>query len=62
MSVFDIKDQVVVIKGGTGVLGREIGTYLAHDEARVELLGGTFAYCGEKGFVLEVNLPRNMQG
>ena len=39
MSVFDIKDQVVVITGGTGVLGREIGTYLAHEGARVVLLG-----------------------
>ena len=39
MSVFDIKDQVVVITGGTGVLGREIGTCLAHEGARVVLLG-----------------------
>ena len=39
MSVFDIKDQVVVITGGTGVLGREIGTYLAQEGARVVLLG-----------------------
>ncbi len=39
MSVFDIKDQVVVITGGTGVLGREIGMYLAHEGARVVLLG-----------------------
>ena len=39
MSVFDIKDQVVVITGGTGVLGRGIGTYLAHEGARVVLLG-----------------------
>lgn len=29
----------MVITGGTGVLGREIGTYLAHEGARVVLLG-----------------------
>ena len=29
MSLFDIKDQVVVITGGTGVLGRAIGSHLA---------------------------------
>ena len=28
MSLFDIKDQVVVITGGTGVLGRAIGSHL----------------------------------
>lgn len=39
MSLFDIKGQVVVITGGTGVLGREIGAYLAHEGARVVLLG-----------------------
>lgn len=38
-SLFDIKGQVVVITGGTGVLGREIGAYLAHEGARVVLLG-----------------------
>ena len=39
MSLFDIKNQVVVITGGTGVLGREIGAYLAREGARVVLLG-----------------------
>lgn len=39
MSLFDIKDQVVVITGGTGVLGRAIGSYLAHEGAKVVLLG-----------------------
>ena len=28
-NLFDIQGQVVVITGGTGVLGREIGEYLA---------------------------------
>lgn len=39
MSLFDIKDQVVVITGGTGVLGRAIGSHLAHEGAKVVLLG-----------------------
>ncbi len=39
MKLFDIKDRVVVITGGTGVLGREIGKYLALEGAKVVLLG-----------------------
>ena len=39
MSLFDIKDQVVVITGGTGVLGRAIGSHLAREGAKVVLLG-----------------------
>lgn len=39
MSLFDIKDQVVVITGGTGVLGRAIGSRLAREGAKVVLLG-----------------------
>lgn len=39
MSLFDIKDQVVVITGGTGVLGRVIGSHLAREGAKVALLG-----------------------
>lgn len=39
MSLFDIKDQVVVITGGTGVLGRAIGSHLAREGAEVVLLG-----------------------
>lgn len=38
-SLFNIQDQVVVITGGTGVLGREIGKYLALEGAHVVLLG-----------------------
>ena len=38
-NLFDIKDRVVVITGGTGVLGREIGKYLAAEGAKVVLLG-----------------------
>ena len=39
MSLVDIKDQVVVITGGTGVLGRAIGSHLAREGAKVVLLG-----------------------
>ena len=38
-NLFDIKDHVVVITGGTGVLGCEIGKYLALQDAHVVLLG-----------------------
>lgn len=39
MKLFDIEDYVVAITGGTGVLGREIGKYLALNGAHVVLLG-----------------------
>lgn len=38
-SLFDIKDYVVVITGGTGVLGRCIAMYLTQQGAKVALLG-----------------------
>lgn len=38
-NLFDIKNHVVVITGGTGILGREIGKYLALQGAKVVLLG-----------------------
>lgn len=37
--LFDIKDYVVVITGGTGVLGRTIAKYLALEGAKVIILG-----------------------
>lgn len=37
--LFSVKDQVVVITGGTGVLGSCIGEYLALQGAKVVLLG-----------------------
>ena len=40
-NLFDIQGQVVVITGGTGVLGREIGEYLALQGAKVVLMGRT---------------------
>ena len=38
-NLFDIKDYVVVITGGTGVLGRCIAKYLALEGAKVIILG-----------------------
>lgn len=38
-NLFNIKDYVVVITGGTGVLGREIAQYLALQGSKVVLLG-----------------------
>ena len=38
-NLFDIKGNVTVITGGTGVLGREIAKYLAMNGARVVILG-----------------------
>lgn len=37
--LFDIKDYVVIITGGTGVLGRTIAKYLAKEGAKVIILG-----------------------
>ena len=37
--LFNIKDYVVVITGGTGVLGRAIAKYLANNGAQVVILG-----------------------
>lgn len=38
-NLFCIKDKVVVITGGTGVLGKEIARYLAAEGAKVMILG-----------------------
>jgi NAD(P)-dependent dehydrogenase (short-subunit alcohol dehydrogenase family) len=37
--LFDIQDRVVVITGGTGVLGRAIAKHLAQEGAKVVILG-----------------------
>lgn len=37
--LFSVKDNVVVITGGTGVLGSCIGRYLAREGAKVVLMG-----------------------
>ena len=38
-NLFDVKDQVVVITGGTGVLGKAIAAHLAEEGAKVVILG-----------------------
>ena len=38
-NLFDIQDKVVVITGGTGVLGKAIALHLAEQGARVVILG-----------------------
>lgn len=38
-NLFNIKDYVVVITGGTGVLGRAIAKYLAQEGAKIAILG-----------------------
>jgi NAD(P)-dependent dehydrogenase (short-subunit alcohol dehydrogenase family) len=38
-NLFDIKDKVVVITGGTGVLGRAIAIHLADQGAKVVIMG-----------------------
>jgi len=38
-NLFDIKNKVVVITGGTGVLGRAIAAHLAEEGAKVVILG-----------------------
>lgn len=39
MNLFDIKDKVVVMTGGTGVLGHAIAAHLAEEGAKVVILG-----------------------
>lgn len=39
MNLFDISGKVVVITGGTGVLGRTIALHLAEEKAKVVILG-----------------------
>ena len=38
-NLFSVKDQVVVITGGTGVLGKAIAAHLAAEGAKVVILG-----------------------
>ena len=38
-NLFSVKDKVVVITGGTGVLGKAIAAHLAEEDAKVILLG-----------------------
>ncbi|MBW9278700.1 SDR family oxidoreductase [Bacteroides fragilis] len=38
-NLFSVKDKVVVITGGTGVLGKTIAVHLAEEDAKVVILG-----------------------
>ena len=38
-NIFSVKDKVVVITGGTGVLGKAIGFHLAEEGAKIVILG-----------------------
>ena len=38
-NLFNIKDNITVITGGTGVLGRAIAKYLAENGAKVIIVG-----------------------
>ncbi|MBQ6653711.1 MAG: SDR family oxidoreductase [Prevotella sp.] len=53
--LFDIKDRVIVITGGTGVLGSAIACYLASQGARVALLGRNV----ERGNAITDNIESN---
>ena len=37
-NLFDIKDQVIVITGGCGILGKNIANYLAEQGAKIVIL------------------------
>lgn len=53
-SIFDIKDQVVVITGGYGVLGASIAEYLATQGAKIVILGRS----EQKGKAIEEKLSK----
>ena len=48
-NLFSVKDQVVVITGGTGVLGKAIAAHLAAEGAKVVILGrkAEVGHCGK---------------
>ena len=37
-NLFDIKDKVIVITGGCGILGKNIANYLAEQGAKIVIL------------------------
>ena len=53
-NLFDIKHRVVVITGGTGVLGRAIALHLAEEGAKVVILGRK----AEVGHALAADIDR----
>lgn len=54
--------NIIVSDNGVGCSTIKKGFGLHHMAERVEMLGGTLECWGENGFVVEVNLPLNMQG
>ena len=47
-NLFSVKDQVVVITGGTGVLGKAIAAHLVAEGAKVVILGRKAeCHCGK---------------
>ena len=54
-NLFDIKGNVTVITGGTGVLGRAIAKYLALNGAKVVILGRMFAMGQIQGVMATVD-------
>ena len=50
-NLFDIKDKVIVVTGGCGILGRSIALYLAQQGARIVVL----ARKEEEGRLLKPN-------
>lgn len=53
--------NIIISDNGTGCAEIKKGFGLHHMAERVEMLGGTLEYWSEQGFVLEVNLPLNVQ-
>lgn len=56
-NLFDIKGNVTVITGGTGVLGREIARYLAENGAHVVIMGRNESHGAEIVEKIEAEKP-----
>ena len=54
-NLFDIKDKVIVITGGCGILGKNIANYLAEQGAKIVILDRV----EEAGRELEANLTES---
>ena len=56
-NLFDIKDKVIVITGGCGILGKNIANYLAEQGAKIVILDRV----EEAGRELEAELNRKSE-
>ena len=56
-NLFDIKDKVIVITGGCGILGKNIASYLAEQGAKIVILDRV----EEAGRELEAELNRKSE-